>query len=65
MTGNLHEQLFTFMIIPRSFLRRMRNASDKSCREHQNTHFMCSNVFFEILSFYEMMWNNMVKPDRE
>jgi hypothetical protein len=27
-------------------LRRMRNYSDKSCRENQNTHFMFNNFFF-------------------
>ena len=34
-----------FFIISRPFLLRMRNASDKSCRENQNTHFVFSNVF--------------------
>jgi hypothetical protein len=28
------------------FLLRMRNVSDKSCRENQNTHFMFRNVFW-------------------
>jgi len=27
----------------------MRNVSDKSCRENQNTHFVSSNFFFENL----------------
>jgi len=30
----------------RSFLLRMRNVSDKSCRENQNKHFMFNNFFF-------------------
>ena len=34
-----------FFIISRSALLRMRNVSDKSCRENQNTHFMLSNPF--------------------
>jgi len=33
-----------FFITSRSILLRMRNVSDKSCRENQNTHFM-SNIF--------------------
>jgi len=37
----------------------MRNVSDKSCRENQNTHFI-----FGISVIYEMMWKKMVEPDR-
>jgi len=36
----------TFMIISRSVLLKMRNVSDKSCRENQNTHFMFNNFLF-------------------
>ena len=35
-----------FFIMSRSFLLRMRNVSDKSCRENQNTHFVFPNFFF-------------------
>jgi len=45
MTGALHEDLCTFMILSRLIIIRMRNASDKSCREDQNKHFML-NAFF-------------------
>ena len=38
ITGAFHEDQYTFFIISRSFLLRMRNASDKSCAESQNTH---------------------------
>jgi hypothetical protein len=31
------------LIISRSVLLRKKNVSDKSCREHQNTHFMFNN----------------------
>jgi len=34
-----------FFIIPSSVLLRIRNVSDKSRRENQNTHFMFSNFF--------------------
>jgi hypothetical protein len=51
ITGTLHEDLCTFMIISRWILLRMRNVSDKSCTENQNTHFMFSNVFPKIVPF--------------
>jgi hypothetical protein len=49
--GTLHEDLCTFVIISRWILLRMRNVSDKSCRENQNTHFMFNNVFPKIVPF--------------
>jgi hypothetical protein len=42
---------------------RMRNVSDKSCRENQNTYFIF-NKFSENHAVYEIMWKNMVEPDR-
>jgi hypothetical protein len=42
----------------------MRNVSDKSCAENQNTHFVFSNFFFENREVYEIMWKNSVEPDR-
>jgi len=38
ITGIFHEYQYIFLIIPRSLLLRMRNVSDKSCGENQNTH---------------------------
>jgi hypothetical protein len=49
--GTLHKDLCTFMIISRSILLRMRNVSDKSCTENQNTHFMFNNVSPKIVPF--------------
>jgi len=34
----------------------MRNVSEKSCKEKQNTHFMFNNLFFYDLAVYEIMW---------
>jgi hypothetical protein len=45
--GTLHENQCIFFILSRPFLLRMRNVSDKSCRENQNTHSVFSNFFFE------------------
>ena len=47
ITGTLHEYQCIFLIISRWILLRMRNVSDKSCRENQNTHFLFNNVFRE------------------
>ena len=47
----LHEDPYTFMIISRSVLLKMRNVSDKSCTENRNTHFMFNNIFFKNLAF--------------
>ena len=45
--GYLHADQYTFLFRSRSVLLRMRNVSDKSCRENQDTHFVFSNVLFE------------------
>ena len=48
--GTLHEDICTFVTISCWILLRIRNVSDKSCRENQNTHFMYSNFFLKIMS---------------
>ena len=48
----------------RSVLLRMKNVSDKSCREHPNTHSKFTNVLFESRVVYEIMWKPTVEPDR-
>ena len=63
MTDTVHEQ-YTFLIICRSVLLIIRNISDKLCRERQNTHFMFNNFFFLNRAVYEIMWKNIVQPDR-
>jgi len=42
----------------------MRNISDKSCKENENTYFMFNNSFSENRAVYEIMWKIMAKPDR-
>jgi hypothetical protein len=46
--GTLHEDLYTF-VISCSVLLRMRNVSDESCRENQNTHFLFNNFFLKVV----------------
>jgi len=56
MKTNIH-----FLIISPSFLLIMRNVSDKSCRENQNTHFVFSNFFFpENRADYEIIWGKKI-----
>jgi hypothetical protein len=58
MKTNIH-----FFIISHSFLLRMRNVSDKSYRENQNTYFAFSKFFLEIVEKYcraEQATDNMV-----
>jgi hypothetical protein len=58
--GTLHDDEYTFLIISRSVLLRMRNVSDKSCTEQQNTHIVFNNFSPQSCSVYEKMWKNMV-----
>ena len=65
MTGTLHEDQYSFLIISRSFLLRMRNVSDKSCRGKSKHTFCVQKKFFpENRAVYEIMWENKADPDR-
>jgi hypothetical protein len=60
--GTLHEDQYILFIISLSVLLRMRNVSDKSCRENQNTNFVFSNFLrFENRA---KMWKNIVEQGR-
>ena len=62
----LRDDHYTFLIISRSVLLTMRNVSDKSCREKQNTHFVFNNVVFfpENYTVNEIVWKNIAVPGR-
>jgi hypothetical protein len=64
ITGYLHEDRCTFFIITRSVLRRMGIVSGESCIENQDTHFMLNVFFFENRSVYDIIWKNIVEPDK-
>jgi hypothetical protein len=49
--GTLNEDQYTFFIIYRSILLRMKNVSYKSCRENGNTHFVFNNFVSKIVPF--------------
>ena len=57
--------IYVFLIISRSFILRIRNVSDKRCRENQNTHFVFSNFFFiRKMCCLSIMWKNSVQRGR-
>jgi len=61
ITCTVPEDHYTFFIIPRSVLLRMRNVEDKSCRENRKTHFKFNLFFFfENRAVYYLMWENNV-----
>jgi hypothetical protein len=65
ITGTLHEDQYTFLIISPSFLLRMRNVPDKSYRENLNTHFTFSNLsFLKNRAVYKIRWKNIVERGR-
>jgi len=49
--GTLHEDQYTFPIIPRSPPLKVRHVAEKSCRENQNTLFMFKSFFSKIVPF--------------
>ena len=51
------------MTISRWFILRMRNVSNESCRENQNTHFMFSDLFPKIVLFMRIS-NSMMELER-
>ena len=57
--GTFIEDVCTCMIISRQVLLRMRNISDKSFRENQNTHLQLNNpppLPSENCAVHEIMW---------
>jgi hypothetical protein len=56
ITGTLYKNQVTFFI-SRSVLLKMRNVSDKHCRENQNTHFTFNNSFWNSCH----LWDNVEK----
>jgi len=57
ITNNLREDQYIFFTTSRSFLLKVRNVSEKSCRENQNKHFVINKFFKKKLChLYEIMW---------
>ena len=65
ITETLHEDVCTFMVLSQWIILRMRKVSGKICSENQNTHLTFSKFFpKKIIAIYEIMWKNMVQPDK-
>ena len=64
ITGTLHEDPCTCVLISHWFILRMRNVSDKSCRENQNTYFALNNLFSENSTVCGIIWKNAVESER-
>jgi hypothetical protein len=62
----LHENVCAFMLIPCWILHTMRNISDRSFREYENTPFVFNNSPPppENRAVHEIMWNNLVHRKR-
>jgi hypothetical protein len=60
----LHEDQYTFMIA-RSFLLRMSNVAEKVVHKiKSHILYLIVFFFFENPAVYEIMWKNVVEPDR-
>jgi hypothetical protein len=62
ITGTLYVDQYTFLIISRWVLLRMKTISNKCLRENQSTYFRF--FFFENRAVYKIMWKNIVEPGR-
>jgi len=51
MAGTLPEDQYTFLTVSRPVLLRMKNVTDKSCRENQYAPFIFSIVFSKVMPF--------------
>jgi hypothetical protein len=60
MTGTLHEDRYTFLVISRSILLAKLNILNRVVREHQNTHFMFNNILKKSCR----LWDNVKKYSR-
>ena len=66
ITDTLNEDIY-FIDNIMQILHGMRNVSGKSGRENQNTYFTFNAPFFffsENSAIHEIMWKNMIEPDR-
>jgi len=64
MTCTIHEDRYAFLFISRFIFLRMRNISDKRCRENRNILFIMNSFFLENRALYGIMWKNIVELGR-
>ena len=61
--GFLHEDQCMFLILSHLVLHRMRNISDKSCRENENT-LLYSIIFLKNHAIYGIMWKTSLETSK-
>jgi hypothetical protein len=61
--GTLHEEQYTYLIISRSVFLEWEIFQTNIVQKIE-THILCSATFSENCIFYEIMWTNIVQPDR-
>jgi hypothetical protein len=61
MTVTVRGGLCTFMIISGGVFLRIRNISDISCRENQNTHFVLDSLFYPKMLPFMIKCENIQK----
>jgi len=59
----LHEDRYT-LLISRTNLLKMRNISENVAHKIE-TNFIFSNFFYKNYAVSEIMWKNMVQPERQ
>jgi hypothetical protein len=65
MTGTIHEDQFTYLTISLSVLLITRNVSENTrFVEKIKTRILCSITSFKNRTLYNIMWKNVVAPDR-
>jgi hypothetical protein len=62
ITGTLHEDKYTLLIISRLVLPKIKNVTDED--EEIKTHILYAMTFSENNAVCEIMWKNTVQPGR-
>jgi len=58
----VHEYQQTVLITSRSVLLRIRNISEKICRQFE-TYILCSTTCIRLLCLFVIMWKNKAQPN--
>jgi len=65
ITGILHDDVRTLLMVSRRILLGIRNVSNKMYSENQKTYFIFKLLYFcENRAVFEIMWKNVVQPGR-
>jgi hypothetical protein len=64
MQTNIYIYIYIFVTISRSVLLRMRNVGDRIVEKRKKTHFVFNYFFFVNRVVNEIMWKNIVEPNR-